>query len=163
MAFETDIYKSEGDPLCYRYCNSNVLFLNKQEDKLVLEKNTISSNQLVEQFFNSTDKLDLNGKLCVDSIRNFEDLYLRNPSLPVKVNFKTDDLKNSYWVLSKSDIKKTSINYSFLIPVKKNYELKLIENISKNSKPVFFNLDSKTFVLGYESSDDQLMLKLLNW
>lgn len=163
FVFETDIYKSTGEALCYRYCNSNLFVMTPQDEQLVLQKNSIAPNPEVDAYFSSADPLDLNGKLCADSVSNFADLYFAKPTLPVKLFFKLDEFLNPYWILTKSNLKKGLINYSSLLPVKKKYELKSLADISKQLHPGFFRLSQTTCLISQQTEGGQLLLKLLSW
>ncbi|MCC6371481.1 MAG: hypothetical protein IT236_10795 [Bacteroidia bacterium] len=163
VIFEADVYKSDGHPFCYYYTNSGAYSLNEVDEKLVLEKSSVSPNTQVESYFMNNDKLDLNGKLCVDSVSGFEKIFYRPLTLPVKLAYKTDELNNPFWVLSKSNLKKNSINYSFLMPVKKLYEIKIIDEFQKTANPVFTALGSKSFIISYLGQEGFLNLKLFNW
>ncbi len=160
---EADIYKNTDQSLCYLYSNTNVYSLSMNEDKMILEKNTVSSNLLVEQFYFSKDKQDMNGKLCMDSISELELLFVKSPTLPVKKQFRMDSEKISYWILSKSNIKKNSIVYNYLVPVKKIYQLNLIEELGKATNPQFIKLSQNSFFISNEAIEGKYQLKFFNW
>jgi hypothetical protein len=128
-----------------------------------MEKNEIVNNPDVEQYFYTLDKLDMNGKLCVDSLDEFEKLYHKRITLPVKLDFKYDSLSNPMWVLTKSSVKKNIINYSFLKPVKKTYQVTIIEEVSKMQDPLYLRLSEKIFLIGSQTDEEKFRLRIYNW
>ncbi len=89
----------------------------------------------------------MNGKLCVDSSTSVTKLFLKSPSLPVKLFFEEDSLNRPFWVLSKSAINKDNIQYSYLKAGKKNYELKPVEAILKDKAPTCFRISSLKYLI----------------
>jgi hypothetical protein len=163
FVFESDIFKSSGAG-CYMYANSTEFHIIPGEEKPVLEKNTIIPNPNIEQYYQTMDKLDMNGKLCVDSINQFEKALFYKPiTFPIKKQFKLDSDKNPSWILTKSTIKKNSINYSFLSPVKKTYQITLIEELPKSSNSVFIRLSSASFLISSQTEEGKYVEKLYSW
>lgn len=160
---ETDVFKSHNNELCYSYCNSNNLKLLNADGKLTLEKTAINTNPLVEKYYLSTDKLDMNGKLCIDSLLDFEKLFYNSLTFNVKGSFKLDDLNNPLWLLKKTDSKKNIQNYSFLIPVKKIYQIVPVLEINKAEEPALTDLDKKRFIISKQTLTDRFQLQLFNW
>lgn len=160
---ETDIYKSTEKGFCFRYTNSLFLKVNQNDESLVAERAEIVNNPDVDQFVFTMDKLDMNGKMCVDSIIDFASLYHRPVTLPIKLQYKYDTLNNPVWLLTKSAIKKNSISYSFLKPEKKIYKVSLIEEITKANDPFLIILSETCFVTGSTQEERKLLLKIYNW
>ncbi len=163
FSLETDIYKNQGNSPCYSFCNSIPLHFIPGEDKLTLEKNSISPNILIEQYFASLDKLDMNGKSCIDSLNSFGRFFYTESTLPVKLQFKKDSEGNPVWILSKHTTKNNSVNYSFLCPVKKVYQLKTIEEINEIKQPHYLKLNAGTFLISWQLEEGKFQLKLYNW
>jgi len=163
ISFETDIFKNTDNGLCYRYSNTEMNYIVQGEESLVIEKSTIASNPLVEKFYFSQDPLDMNGKLLVDSLKNFEKLFYKTFTFPVKLRFKNDTDGNPLWILTKTDVKKNNINFSYLAPVKKIYQLTVIEEIPKTNNPVFFNLGPAMFLIARQSDEKHYELKSFTW
>jgi hypothetical protein len=69
------------------------------DEKLVLEKNAVTINPLIEKFYVTPDKLDMNGKLQIDTLNQFEKLFYKQLNFPVKQDFKIGSDNNSIWVL----------------------------------------------------------------
>lgn len=163
ISLGADIFKSMNSNLCYLYSNTNIFNLLPVEDNFNLEKNSISPDLQVEQYYFNTDKLDMNGKLCIDSLTEFEELFFKPLAFPVKQQFKTDAEKNPLWILSKHTTKKNEVNYSFLSPVKKIYQLSIIETLNEVSNPVLLPLSSGSFIICHQAEEGKYQLKLYNW
>lgn len=163
LSFESDIFKSYNNSLCYFYTNTTIINLIPVENKLTMGKNVISSNQLIEQFYVTPDKQDMNGKLCIDSLDQFGKLFYKNLTFPVKQQFKLDMDNNPMWILAKHTTKKNTIHYAFLSLVKKIYQLSPIEEINESANPVFKTLSSTTFLISHQIEEGKYQLKLYNW
>lgn len=163
FSFSGDVYKSTGSDLCYSYSNTQWFNLNPGQDDLVMEKTAITPNLLIETYYESTDKLDMNGKLCIDSLSQFEKLFYKPLTLPVKQQFKPDADKNPVWVLSKHMLRKNNVNYSILKPVKKVYQVSSVEDITESLNPNFIALTANSFLISHQASERNFQLKLYDW
>lgn len=162
-SFETDIFKSSNNSKCYLYVNTTQFNFTVVDENLVLEKNVITSNPLIEQFYYTKDKLDINGKLCFDSILAFENVFYKNLILPIKQCYKTDESSNSLWVLRKSNAKKNSTTFSFLSPLKKTYQLSIISEILNSQNPLFIALSNNLFLISSQIEEHKYDIKLFSW
>lgn len=159
---ETDIFKNSGQ-FCYNYCNTNIFKIANVEEKLTLEKNSVNTNPQIEKFYFGPDKLDMNGKLCIDSITEFEKLFFKTVTFKVRLGFKTDELNNPIWLLKKTETKKNSENYSTLSPIKKIYQLTNLVSTTKEENPFTIILSQKQFILSRQTSADKFQLQLYSW
>ncbi|MDO9001292.1 MAG: hypothetical protein Q7W45_16120 [Bacteroidota bacterium] len=162
FSFESDIYKNSDNSLCYFYANTAVYNLLQDEETLMLERATLSSNLLIEKYYFNNDKLDMNGKLCIDSLSQFETLFYKRLTLPVKIQFKIHD-DNANWLLTRSDIKKNSINYTILRPENKIYQLAKIDEILKQKDPCFIPINSNLFLIATQEEGNKFQLKITEW
>jgi hypothetical protein len=128
-----------------------------------MQKSSVSSNPMIENYYYPIDKLTLDGKLAVDSINDFEKLFYKKIAFPLKLKFKIDFSGNLFWILSKSDSKTNSVNYSYLTPKKKIYQISPLENLPKSSRPLFANLDNDRFLIGRQSTDFEYEIKANRW
>lgn len=160
---ETEIYKANNNELCYHFVNSNNFNFVNKEGTLTLLKNTVGTNPMIEKYFLTNDKLDMNGKLCADSLFEFDKLFTRNITLSIHKAFKSDETGNAIWLLKKSEIKKGSENYSVLSPVKKIYQFTSLVNVLKKEEPSFLLYSNKQFLLSRQTTDDKFLLQLFNW
>ncbi len=163
LSFTGDIFKISNPGTCYLYSNTSVFNLVPTEDKLVLEKNSVSSNLQVEDYYITPDKLDLNGKLCQDTLDQVERTLYKPLTFPIKQEFKYDIDKNPMWILGKHTTKKNSVNYSFLRPVKKVYQLTTIEDIVESNNPAFISLSESSFLISSQIDEGKYQLKLYTW
>lgn len=164
ILFTADIFKGIKNNPCYLYSNTIPFTLKAaEENQYTLEKNTIQPNIQLEDFYFTTDKLDINGRLCSDSALAVEKLFSASPGFPVKQDFKTDPEKNPMWILSKHLLKNNSVNYSFLSPVKKIYQLTKIEELSEVMSPVFISVTQTSFLISTQVEEGKYQLKLYNW
>ena len=163
IVFNVDVFKNNDNSLTFLYSNTSSYELKWVDDALALEKNTISANPQIESFYYSTDKLDMNGRLAVDSLKNFEKLFYKNMTLPVLKKYKTNVSGNPLWVLAKSNTKKNIVTYSYLSPVKKIYQVKLIEEISKSESPIFLNWNADHFIIARQRDELSYLLKSYTW
>jgi hypothetical protein len=117
---------------------------------------------MIEKFYFNNDKMDMNGKICIDSLSQFETLFYKNLNFSVKKRFKITD-NNPIWLLTRSDIKKTSINYTLLSPVNKIYQLNKVDDIIKSKDPFMINLSSTKFMIAYQIEDGKFQMKIVEW
>ena len=160
---EMDLYRTTDRISCYNYCNTFTNSIKFIEEKLQLEKKTLSSNTQLENFVVSKDKLDRNGKFCIDSLNKLEQVFYKEPAFHVKLGFKPDSLSRPKWLLLKTKLNPASISYQVLQANKTSYELKTLEEISKNQQPSYHALSDSMFVLSRQTSETNYLLKLLKW
>ncbi|MDP1802727.1 MAG: hypothetical protein Q8L81_15300 [Bacteroidota bacterium] len=162
LSFEGDIYKNTDNTLCYLYANTILYQLTPEDESLVLEKNFLGTNQMIEKYYFNTDKMDMNGKICIDSLSQFETFFYKSLNFPIKKQFKIVD-NNPVWLLTRSDIKKNSINYTVLGLVNKIYQLTALDEILKSKSPSIITLTETQFVLSSQEEEGKFQLKLISW
>lgn len=162
ITFEADVYKNTDNALCFLYSNTSQYHLRLEEDNLLLEKSSLGTNLMIEKYYFNNDKMDMNGKICVDSLSQFETLFYKNLNFPVKKQFKIVD-DNSIWLLSRSDLKKNVINYTTLNPVNKIYQLNKVDDILKSKEPLLINLSSSQFIIATQEELGKYQIKLVEW
>lgn len=158
---QNDIYK--GNQPCFRYCNSMVSTLTLVDDKLIIDKGAISSNTLIEKYYFNADQADMNGKLCYDSILNFEKIYYRPLPFKIKTAFKLDETETPVWLLKKSDFKKGIEDYSFLSKVNKAFQLTKTQEILKQEQPGIFILSKTKYLLFRQKSEEVFEISINSW
>jgi hypothetical protein len=162
IIFETDIFKNTDNTQCYLYSNTARFTLILEEETLSLEKSTFGTNLMIEKYYFNNDKMDMNGKLCIDSLSQFETLFYKNLNFPIKKQFKIVD-DNSIWLLSRSDLKKNVINYTTLNPVNNIYQLNKVDDILKSKEPLLINLSSTQFIIATQEELGKYQIKLTEW
>ena len=165
MELELDVYKSTENPLCYYYVNTSLINLLPHEDKLKLDKCSLTNNGLIEDFYFSKDPLDMNGKLLVDTLNPLHTFYYRVINFKVKQDFALNPELNPQWILSKSSVKKNSTTFSFLKidPLSKKYQLSPIEEIPKSQNPKFQLFGEGKFIISKQVEESKFEIKLLTW
>lgn len=163
ICLEADLFRNNDASLTFLYAGTSLLRLLPSEEQLVLEKTSVSSQVQIEKFYMSTDKTDRNGKIRVDSLSQFEQLFYQPLNFPVKQGFKTDGNANPAWILKKSLPKQNSINYTVLAPVKKIYQLTQLEEIPTDQHPAGITLSPSSFLIGRQLSGELYQLKLYSW
>lgn len=159
--FEHDIYK--GVHPCYQYCNTISHTIALTDEKLSLDKNAASTNTLIEKYYFSSDKADVNGKLCADSLMDFEKLYYKSIPFKVRVGYKLDETNNGLWLLKKSDAKKGIEDFSILLTIKKVNQLNKIIEIPKAENAGIFILSKNRYVLSRQLNEENFEITILNW
>ena len=161
-SFEGDSYKNTDNTLCYLYTNTTLYNLINEDETLTLEKNSMGSNLMIEKYYFNTDKMDMNGKLCIDSLSQFETFFYKNLNFPIKKQFKLSD-SNPQWLLTRSDLKKNNINYTVLSPVNKIYQLTKADEILKSKDPAIITFSKTQFLLISQEEESKFQLKLIAW
>ncbi|MBL7922220.1 MAG: hypothetical protein JNJ40_18030 [Bacteroidia bacterium] len=162
FSFETDIYKNTDNTLCYLYANTTVYKLIPEGETLLLERNMVSTNQMIEKYYFNTDKMDINGKICIDSLSQFETFFYKTSNFKIKKYFVNTD-NGQRWLLTRSDIKKKSINYSSLGPINKLYQLTVLDDILKSKDPSMYVLSSSQAIISSQEEENKFQLKLIIW
>jgi hypothetical protein len=163
VSFTGDIYKGVNSSICYLYSNTSVFNLIPSDGNLTIERCSLTPNLAIESYFQTQDKLDLNGKLCSDSIQQFETFFFKPIGFPVKQHFKFDENNNPMWVLSKHITKNNLVNYSFLSPVKKIYQTRTIEELKESVHPQFKNLNAQSFIISSQIEQAKYHINLYKW
>lgn len=163
ITIATDVYKSKPASLCYQYCNSAFLKIKEQDGMITLEKNSIGTHPMIEKYHLTNDPLDMNGKLCIDSLNEFDKLFTKNINLKICKGFKMDESGNPVWLLNKSETKKGTEKFSILGPVKKIYQLSSVAQLNKSEVPSFLLLSSKNFLVTRQAAEDKFLLQIFNW
>lgn len=163
LSFAVDLFKSLNDKNCFYYSSSLPFNLVPVEDKFSLDKKNISSNLQIEDYYITADRLDLNGKLCVDSLDRLETFFYKTLTFPVKQQFKLDAEGNIIWLLSKHTFKKNAVNYSLLAPEKKIYKLNTIDETSEGLNPRITVVSTDSFIISSQIEEGKYQLKLYPW
>ncbi|MEO6303931.1 MAG: hypothetical protein ABIP51_12245 [Bacteroidia bacterium] len=162
VTFEGDAYRNTDNTLCYLYANTAIYKLIVEEDVLVFEKNTLAANAMIDKYYVSTDKMDMNGKICIDSLAQFENLFYKNSNFAVKKQFKQND-NGPVWLLTRSDLKKNSIDYTVLAPVNKAYALTKQDEPLKAKDPAIIVLSKTQFIISSQEEESKFQMKVFTW
>ena len=158
-----NILKSTAQSLCFNHINSTNLIFNLENKAITAKKTTIGTNLLFEKFYSGSDKDDMNGKICTDTLTNFEKLYSNAITLPIQIGSKTDEKGNPVYLLQKNDSKKNNFTVFALGPVKGVYQLTTLQTIPKAEDPEIRPLGNNQYLLFKQSQQDKFLLQLNNW
>lgn len=161
FSVQFDVYKGLPGSVCYLYGNSLNFNFKRDGDAFAVDKASIFTDVQIDSYVFSPDKLDMNGKICADSGLSLPRLLSRNASLPVKSYFGLDSLGQPMWILSKSLVKKGSVQFHYLKAGKKSYELRLIEELPKSKNPYLLIVNSEKAILSRQESESEFRLKTL--
>jgi PAS domain-containing protein len=162
LFIETDLLKA-GPDNCYRYCNTMVYHLSKTDEGYKMEKAGAEASQLVEDYYNRYDKLDMNGKICGDHASDISYFLRTREPLPVKLLFRQDENLNPYWVVTKSEVHKGTVNFSLIAPENKIYKVKKLEELPKSSDPQFTAIGKNAFAISHQQDAATFVLKRYTW
>lgn len=160
---EADVYQSNSTSSCYTYANSFALALSREEENFLAEKKAIFADPLITTYLGSNDRLDMNGKICLDSTTTLNKLLYKRPSLPVKLAYSTDSVSRPLWILSKSNPRKGAINFSLLLVEKKSYVLKSLEDLAKSSEPQCISIPGKQLVIGRQTETGTYKIRVYRY
>jgi hypothetical protein len=158
-----DVFKSSLNQYCYNYTNSLHLKLNLIDGKLITTKNTIGTQLLIEKYQITNDKFDMNGKICIDSLYDFEKIFNKSMQSEMVVGFKTDEVGNPIWLMKKVEANKGSLNVSVLSPVKKVYQLTNLFSLKSEENPSIIKLNEQKFLIGRQVEANKFLLQINNW
>jgi hypothetical protein len=159
--YQIDFYKNNS--IDFKYSNTSMQSFSFTDDAIETEPSVIKEFPEIENYFFTTDKKDLNGKLFVDTAKSTDRLFYEQPVFKVKQAFKLNDNEFPIWILKKTDIKTSSINFSALKPGLKTYELKAITTNQKEEDPGMLFFGKSDYVVFYSKNGNILHLEVGNW
>jgi hypothetical protein len=163
IKLELDVFKNENGISCFYYTNSLTTFLSFDGEKHQMEKCSITPNLEIENYYRTKDKLNLNGKFCIDSVNEISKIYRAPFIMPVKIAYKTDDLLNGAWVLTKTETLKNQIELSVLALMNKVYQLKSIQSSSKNQNFKILTYFNNKIITGNQLDENNFQLSSFTW
>lgn len=158
-----EVYKANTGLFCYKYCNSTKIKLRELDGQISMEKNSIGTHPMIEKHYHTIDPLDMNGKLCVDSLLEFDKLYTKNINFKAAEAFKLDETGNPIWLLQKTETKKGTQNFTLLGPVKKIYQLSSMITVNKTESARVLVVSPTNFLISRQTADDKFLLQIYNW
>jgi hypothetical protein len=163
LSFYGDLFRGAGKDLCFLYTNTGSFRLAVSDEGLIPGKNSLSPNLQIESYYVTADRLDMNGRLCIDSLSEFGRFFYKSLTFPVKQQFKYDPDKNPVWLLSKHTLRNNLVDYSLLSPVKKIYKISLLQSLPEAQRPSFIQLGEERFIISSQPEASKYQLKLFNW
>jgi hypothetical protein len=151
-----DIYKSVPGSLQFLYEGGFYFDVSIEEMGIELTSTKIYNSVVPFPGLVNTDPKDINGKIELGSILEFDKFLYKQPITDVEKQFGKDDNKNPKWIICKSDIKIGINSFYNVIIGQKGIESKLLlqgskyNNLNiykiKNDKLILFNYNSETAV-----------------
>lgn len=145
-----------GYATIYKNYNTNLLFLyetgyffnftlNEMDVEFYSDKIHINTSLLKN--FITTDSKDINGKIELASIMEFDKFLYKSPISDVEKSYGKDDLKNPKWILSKTDINTGKKTFYDIKIGAKGPEQKVILETSKYQFPEIYKTESDKLIL----------------
>mgnify|MGYP001590276197 FL=1 len=112
----------------------------------------------------NTDLKDINGKIELKSIAEFDKLFYKWPIADVEKHYGISETKNPKWIIGKSDIKTTKNSFYLVGIGLKGIESKLLFENSKYNNPAVYKIKNDKLVLfNYNSETLLFNLSTVNW
>ncbi|MBK9283354.1 MAG: hypothetical protein IPM51_03455 [Sphingobacteriaceae bacterium] len=158
-----NIFKSVKQNWCYQHINTFKLELNQNNNVFTAKNQNIGTNLLFEKYYGQSEENDLSGKICIDTLIEFEKAFTSNLTFPIQIAYKLDEMRNPIWLLQKNDSKKNMLNISMISPVKKVYQITSLFNLSKTENPGVILINNSRFLIFRQSTQDKFLLQMNNW
>lgn len=159
--YQIDLYRNNNTD--FKYSNSVSQTFSYDEESISTDPFVIKEYPEIENYYFTTDKKDLNGKLFADTTRSTDRLFYQQPVFKVKQAYKINTDGFPIWVLKKTDAKAGTINYSILKPGLKVYEVKVLSANTKEEEPGLLFFGKENYILFYTKNGNALHLEQGNW
>jgi hypothetical protein len=159
-----NIYKSISGSLLFLYEGGFAFDLTLEEMGIEISSGKIYNNLTPFPNLVNSDPKDINGKIELSSVPEFDKFLYKQPIADVEKQFGKDDLKNPKWIICKSDIK-TGMNFFYHTFVgQKGVESKLLLEGSKYNNPTIYKIkNDKLILFNYNQETSTFTLSLANW
>ncbi len=157
---ELDLYKQANAE--FKYANTSVQSFTIDSEGISFIQSPIKEFMEVENYFFSTDKQDLNGKLLQDTTWSSDRLFYKPMAIPSKTAFKLNDVGQPIWILRKYDVKTNKILYVQIAPGKKIYETTTLIQQTRETEPTVVIMNDRVLI-SHSPSSDKLQLELRVW
>lgn len=159
-----NVYKSAPGSLLFLYETGFSVDLTLEEMGVEATVGKIYGNMTPFPNLINSDPKDINGKIELQSIAEFDKFLYKQPIADVEKHSGKDDLKNQKWVICKSDIK-TGINsfyHVFVGPKGVNSKL-LLQGSKYNNLSVYKIKNEKLVLFNYTPETSVFTLSAANW
>lgn len=159
-----NVYKSSSGSLLFLYEGDFSFDLALEEMGIELTAGKIHSPLMPFPGLVNTDPKDINGKIELKDILEFDKFLYKQPIMDVEKQFGTDDNKKPKWIICNSDIK-TGINSFYAVNIGlKGIEKKLLLESSKYNNPNVYKIKNDALLLfNYDSQTSLFNLSLVGW
>lgn len=159
-----NVYKSTTGSLMFLYEGGFSLDAGIDEMGIELKAGKIFNNVFPFTNLVNSDPKDINGKIELGSILEFDKFLYKKPIADVEKQFGKDDLKNSKWIICKSDIKTGINSFYFTFVGPKGIENKLLLQESKYNNPAVYKIkNDKLILFNYNQETSLFTLSIANW
>lgn len=159
--YQMDIYKY--NVIDYKYSNTHIKPFSFEDDAIVSDPATIKEFPEIENYYFTTDKKDLNGKIFADTSKSADRLFYIPPVFKVNHAFRINSGEMPVWILKKTDAKTNTIHHSILRPGVKVYETKSISINPKDENPGMLFYGKENYILFFTKNGSVLHLENGNW
>lgn len=158
------VYKSMPGSLVFLYETGFTIDLALEEMGVETTSGKIYSNTSPFPNLVNTDPKDINGKIELKSLAEFDKLLYKQPIAGVEKMVGKDDLKNQKWIICKSDIK-TGINSFYQVFTgPKGISSKLILQGSKYNNPALYKINDQKLIKYIGNPENGTFeLAVINW
>jgi hypothetical protein len=159
-----DVYKSASGSLLFLYEGGFSFDVTIEEMGIELNAGKIYNSIVPFPNLVNSDPKDINGKIELKDIPEFDKFLYKQPIVDVEKQFGTDDNKKPKWIICKSDIK-TGINsfYNVFVGLK-GIESKLLLQGSKYNNPAVYKIkNDKIILFNYNPETSVFTLSAANW
>lgn len=157
-----DVYKSNGQHLLFLYETGFYVDVTLEEMGIEVIPLKIYSNLGPFPNLVNTDPKDINGKIELKSILEFDKFLYKQPISDVEKQFGVDDNNKPTWIINKIDIKTGMSSFYTVNLGSKGIESKLLMESSKYNNPSIYKLKNKLILFNYNSETALFNLSLKN-
>jgi len=159
-----NIYKSSGQQLLFLYESGFSIDLTLEEMDVEVIPGKIYNNLSPFPDLVNTDLKDINGKIELKLITEFDKFLYKRPIADVEKYFGIDENQKPKWIINKTDIKTGMSSFYFVNIGSKGVESKLVLESSKYNNPQIFKISGQKiieFKINSESNSFDVSIK--NW
>jgi hypothetical protein len=159
-----DVFKTVGTQLLFLFETAFTINISLVETEVDTEQSKIFN--ILQPFPNlvNSDPKDINGKIELKSISEFDRLLYMKPIADVEKEIGKDENKNPKWIIARNDIKTGRNSFYKLGLGVKGLENKLILEGSKYDHPNVYKIkNDKVLLYNYNSETGYFSLSATNW
>jgi hypothetical protein len=160
-----NIYKSTGTALQFLYeTGYSFNFKCDEFSGLEITPDKIFSNTAALSGLVNNDEKDINGKIIINSITDFDKFFYRKPVADVEVWNGRDDNSNPKWILKKTDIKSSNTTfYKVKLGAKGMENSTLLENSKYNHPNIYKLKNDQILLFNFDSNANVFELSVKDW
>lgn len=159
-----NMYKSINGQLQFIYETGFFYTSNISEEAIEMNTDKIHLPLNTLKGLTSADPKDLNGKIELSNLNEFDKFLYKCPVSDIENNFDKDDLKNPKWILSSSDFntgKKTF--YDIRIGLKGAEKKTLLESSKYNHPMIYKATEDKIILFNGDKESGTVNLQIKTW